>query len=78
MGDDREAKPIHAVTGADPAPGMGREVRPYGTPCDDTPDPVACKLDKLGAEMAALRDRVAQLERELEAARAPALGRRQA
>jgi serine O-acetyltransferase len=51
---------------------------PYGTPCDDTPDPVACKLDKLGAEMEALRGRVAELEHELEAARAPALGRRQA
>jgi serine O-acetyltransferase len=75
--EEAPAKPIHAVTDADLAPRPVPEFLPYGTPCDDTPDPVACKIDKLGAEMAALRDRVAELERELEQARVPA-SRRQA
>ncbi|MGH7072750.1 MAG: hypothetical protein ACREFD_00910, partial [Stellaceae bacterium] len=75
---EKAPEPIHAVTANDPAPQPAPEFLPYGTPCDETPDPVACKLDKLGAEMAALRNRVAELERDLEAARAPALDRRQA
>jgi serine O-acetyltransferase len=50
---------------------------PYGTPCDDSPDPIACKIDKLFGEVETLRARMAELERELEEARAP-VGRRQA
>jgi serine O-acetyltransferase len=69
--------PLHAVTAADLMPQAPAFV-PYGTSCDDTPDPIACKIDRLGAEMGALRDRIAELERELEATRAPAAARRQA
>jgi hypothetical protein len=76
LGDD-VPKPIHAVTAADQAPEPAPAFVPYGTSCDDTPDPIACKIDKLGGEMATLRNRVAELERELDAARAPA-NRRQA
>ncbi|HEY5209670.1 MAG TPA: serine O-acetyltransferase [Stellaceae bacterium] len=70
-------KPIHAVTAADLAPKPAPAFIPYGTPCDETPDPIACKIDKLGGEMETLRTRIAALERELEEARAPA-NRRQA
>jgi serine O-acetyltransferase len=76
LGED-VPKPIHAVTEADLASAPAPAFVPYGTSCDDTPDPIACKIDKLGGEMAALRNRVAELERELDAARAPA-NRRQA
>jgi serine O-acetyltransferase len=72
-----ETPMLHAVTAADLAPKAEPEFLPYGTPCDETPDPIACKIDKLGAEMETMRNRVAELERELEAARAPA-ARRQA
>jgi serine O-acetyltransferase len=72
-----EAPALHAVTTADLAAKAEPEFLPYGTPCDETPDPIACKIDKLGAEMETMRNRVAELERELEAARSPA-ARRQA
>jgi serine O-acetyltransferase len=36
---------------------------PYGTPCDETPDPVACALQVLQAEVAALRARLDDAER---------------
>lgn len=79
LGEEAPAKPLHAVTEADqkvvaPSPTFV----PYGTPCDDTPDPIACKIDRLVSEVAVLRTRVTELERELEEAREPALGRRQA
>jgi serine O-acetyltransferase len=70
--------PLHAVTEADLTPEPAPAFLPYGTSCDDTPDPIACKIDKLGAEMAALRQRVAELERELEQAGVPVGARRQA
>jgi serine O-acetyltransferase len=76
LGEDT-SKPIHAVTEADLAPGPAPAFVPYGTSCDETPDPIACKIDKLGSEMATLRDRIAELERELDETRAPA-NRRQA
>jgi serine O-acetyltransferase len=71
-------KPLRAVTEADLSPKPAPQFLPYGTSCDDTPDPIACKIDKLGAETAALRERVTQLEHELEQARAPINARRQA
>jgi serine O-acetyltransferase len=77
LGEEKPPQPIHAVTSADLAPEPPPQFVPYGTPCDETPDPIACKIDKLGAEMAALRERIVELEREIEAARAPA-ARRQA
>jgi serine O-acetyltransferase len=76
LGEDAP-KPIHAVTDADLMSSPAPAFVPYGTSCDDTPDPIACKIDKLGAEMETLRNRVAELERDLEEARAPA-NRRQA
>ncbi len=80
---EEETPALHAVTEADLARAAKQEFQPYGaflpygTPCDDLPDPIACKIDKLGTEMEALRNRVAELERDLEAARAP-VTRRQA
>jgi serine O-acetyltransferase len=69
--------PLHAVTEADLALVPAPAFVPYGTPCDDSPDPIACKIDKLFGEVETLRARMAELERELEEARAP-VGRRQA
>jgi serine O-acetyltransferase len=77
LGEETPAPALHAVSTADLAAKAEPEFLPYGTPCDETPDPIACKIDKLGAEMETMRNRVAELERELEAARAPA-ARRQA
>jgi serine O-acetyltransferase len=77
LGEDA-AKPLHAVTAADLAPKPAPAFIPYGTPCDETPDPIACKIDKLGSEIETLRNRVAELEHDLEAARVPAAVRRQA
>jgi serine O-acetyltransferase len=37
---------------------------PYGTPCDDTPDPIACQLSVLHGEVARLRAHLAALEEE--------------
>jgi serine O-acetyltransferase len=39
---------------------------PYGTPCDDTPDPIACQLSVLHGEVARLRTRLSTLEEERE------------
>ncbi len=77
QGDEPVPAP-HVATDADLALAAQREFQPYGaflpygTPCDDTPDPIACKIDKLGADMETLRTRIAELERELDQARAPA------
>jgi serine O-acetyltransferase len=71
-------KPIHAVTEDDLEPATAPAFVPYGTPCDDAPDPIACKIDTLFGQVETLRNRVAELERDLEQARAPAVGRRQA
>jgi serine O-acetyltransferase len=40
------------------------EFLPYGTPCDETPDPIACQLSVLHGEVARLRARLAALEDE--------------
>jgi serine O-acetyltransferase len=83
QGDEAPAVAIHAVTDADVTRAAEAQFQPYGTflpygtPCDETPDPITCKIDRLGAEMEVLRKRVLELERELEAARAP-MARRQA
>ena len=47
------------------------EFLPYGTPCDEIPDPVARALNGLQDEVSALRARVGELERQPDAARAP-------
>jgi serine O-acetyltransferase len=47
------------------------EFLPYGTPCDEIPDPVARALNGLLDEVSGLRQRVGELEQQLEAARAP-------
>jgi serine O-acetyltransferase len=65
------ARPIGEATSA-PALQTADDFLPYGTPCDGIPDPVAKALNGLLGEMQALRARVADLERELEAERAPA------
>lgn len=54
---------------AQPAPQP--EFLPYGTPCDEIPDPVARALGGLLDEVASLRARVGELESRLDAARAP-------
>ena len=48
------------------------EFLPYGTPCDETPDPIACQLSVLHGEVARLRARLAALEEERLAASVPA------
>lgn len=65
--------------GDPPAVRAGDDFLPYGTPCDGIPDPVARALNGLAGEVQALRTRIADLERELEAERAlagPASGAR--
>ena len=48
--------------------GQKQEFLPYGTPCDDIPDPIARALNGLLDEVHALRARVAELEQERETA----------
>lgn len=54
------ARPIGERPKAERAP----EFLPYGTPCEETPDPVACQLSVLHGEVARLRARIAALEDE--------------
>lgn len=54
------AKPI----GERPKPEKAPEFLPYGTPCEETPDPIACQLSVLHGEVARLRARLAALEDE--------------
>ncbi|HLI21407.1 MAG TPA: serine O-acetyltransferase [Stellaceae bacterium] len=54
------AKPI----GERPKQEKTPEFLPYGTPCDETPDPVACQLSVLHGEVARLRARLATIEEE--------------
>ncbi len=63
------AKPAGAAAEAKPS---AHEFLPYGTPCDEIPDPVARALNGLADEVAALRARVGELEQQLEAALEPA------
>ena len=50
------------IVGERPKPEAPSPFLPYGTPCDDTPDPVACQLSVLHGEVSRLRERLAQLE----------------
>jgi len=54
------------IIGERPKPEKVQEFLPYGTPCDDTPDPIACQLSVLHGEVARLRARLAALEDERE------------
>jgi serine O-acetyltransferase len=53
------AKPLGGET---PAPQKAAEFLPYGTPCDDLPDPVARAINSLLDEVKTLRTRVEELE----------------
>jgi serine O-acetyltransferase len=55
------------IIGERPKPEAAAPFLPYGTPCDDTPDPIACQLSVLHGEVARLRARLAALEEEREA-----------
>lgn len=46
---------------------------PYGTPCDEIPDPVARALSGLLDEVQSLRSRLAEVEQQLEGTGAPVL-----
>ena len=54
------------IIGERPKPEAAAPFLPYGTPCDDTPDPIACQLSVLHGEVARLRARLAALEEERE------------
>jgi len=54
------------IIGERPKPEAAAPFLPYGTPCDDTPDPIACQLSVLHGEVARLRARLASLEVERE------------
>ena len=54
------------IIGERPKPEAQPQFLPYGTPCDDTPDPIACQLSVLHGEVARLRARLAALEEERE------------
>jgi serine O-acetyltransferase len=54
------------VIGERPKPEAAPQFLPYGTPCDETPDPIACQLSVLHGEVARLRARLATLEEERE------------
>jgi serine O-acetyltransferase len=53
------------------APATPPQFLPYGTPCDDIPDPVAHALTGMLEEVKALRARLDELERPREALRKP-------
>ncbi len=54
------------IIGERPKPEAAAPFLPYGTPCDDMPDPIACQLSVLHGEVARLRARLAALEEERE------------
>jgi serine O-acetyltransferase len=68
-----------AAMGGIPARKLGEEKKaepkpqflPYGTPCDEVPDPVAHELAAMAAEMKALKARLDEAERQREAPRKP-------
>jgi serine O-acetyltransferase len=65
------AKPVGA-----PRPVAAKTVSdflPYGTPCDEIPDPVARVLNGLLDEVQSLRARLQEVEHQVEAERTPAL-----
>ncbi len=59
------------LVGERPKPQATPEFLPYGTPCDDSPDPIACQLSVLHGEVARLHARLASLEEEHDRAAAP-------
>jgi len=60
------------LVGERPKQEKAPEFLPYGTPCDETPDPIACQLSVLHGEVARLRARLAALEEERLASSVPA------
>ncbi|HUN47134.1 MAG TPA: serine O-acetyltransferase [Stellaceae bacterium] len=62
------AKPVGGPKPVERARPAG-EFLPYGTPCDDIPDPVARALTGVAEEVAALRARIGELEHQLDGAR---------
>ena len=54
------------IVGERAKPEVAPQFLPYGTPCDDTPDPIACQLSVLHGEVARLRARLSTLEQERE------------
>jgi len=66
------ARPVGAPRRAEAAQRLD-EFLPYGTPCDEIPDPVARALTGLLDEVQTLRARLDELERQTEAERAPAM-----
>lgn len=52
------------IVGERSKPEAAPQFLPYGTPCDDTPDPIACQLSVLHGEVARLRAHLAALEDE--------------
>lgn len=64
------AKPLGASKPVLPA-ASGDGFLPYGTPCDEVPDPVARALNGLLDEVHRLRARVEEVERQVEGERSP-------
>ena len=64
------AKPIGAPKPVDAAKDVDTFL-PYGTPCDEVPDPVARVLNGLLDEVHRLRARVTEVERQVETERLP-------
>jgi serine O-acetyltransferase len=58
--------------GVEKAPQKAAEFLPYGTPCDDLPDPVARAISGLLDEVKTLRARLDEVERQAAASRKPA------
>jgi serine O-acetyltransferase len=55
---DRRTPRLDASTAGPPAVDSKPDFDPYGMPCDDSPDPVQCELEKLRAKLAELEARV--------------------
>jgi len=52
------------VIGERPKPEAQPQFLPYGTPCEETPDPIACQLSVLHGEVARIRAQLAAIEEE--------------
>ncbi len=64
--------PARAMGEAAPArPDPDSDIHPHGPPCEGIPDPIARALNGLLGEVQALRERVVELERDIEAERSP-------
>ena len=61
------AKPVERRPSATP-----RKFDPYGMPCDGSPDPVGCEIERLRAELAELEIKVAKLVENQARAKQPA------